>query len=306
MSIHGTLHQGALVFTNRGRQCISNSVAALVYHLNKSISTWETHDLDHILDQGDNLHSILFGHLNEDYPLVNSLPKQLTVYDYQVDLQMTNSFTGLLEAMNDDPPYFSIETAVSNVNNFAILNLGSCKPAFSSTIVKEDIYYIFDPHSRDSAGMASPDGTTVRTSHVSVAEVKQYLLSLATSLGLSSCPFELTLVDLQVKTLEPVYHNLQPNVPSRFEESSDSDVPLASIQKQSKGLDQVFSQSDSDNLPLVEIQRKSYVRTKMRRKVLATSWASSSDQSDWNSDKDPDYVLRMSSHLMMTGCPHRR
>ncbi|GFO48886.1 ATP-dependent DNA helicase [Plakobranchus ocellatus] len=83
MSIHGTLHQGALVFTNRGRQCISHSVAALVYHLNKSISTWETHDLDHILDQGDNLHSILFGHLNEDYLLVNSLPQQLTVCDYQ-------------------------------------------------------------------------------------------------------------------------------------------------------------------------------------------------------------------------------
>ncbi|GFO33776.1 ATP-dependent DNA helicase [Plakobranchus ocellatus] len=217
-----TLHQGALVFTKRGRQCISKSVAALVYHLNKSISTWETHDLDHILDQGDNLHSILFGHLNEDYPLVNSLPKQLTVCDYQVDLQMTNSFTGLLEAMNDDPPYFSIETAVLNVNNFAILILGSCTPEISSAIVK---IYIFDPHSRDSAGMGSPDGTTVRTSYVSVAEVKQYLLSLATSLELSSCPFELTLVDLQVK--EPVYHNLQPVVPSRFEESSDSDVPLA-------------------------------------------------------------------------------
>ncbi|GFN78945.1 hypothetical protein PoB_000545100 [Plakobranchus ocellatus] len=167
MSIHGTLHQGALVFTNSGRQCISNSVAALVYHLNNSISTWETHDLDHILDQGDNLHSILFGHLNEDYPLGNSLPKQLIVCDYQVD-----SFTGLLEAMNDDPPYFSIETAVLNVNNFAILTLGSCTPAFSSAIVKEDdIYYIFDPHNRDSAGMASPDGTTVRISHVSVAKL---------------------------------------------------------------------------------------------------------------------------------------
>ncbi|GFO34188.1 ATP-dependent DNA helicase [Plakobranchus ocellatus] len=183
------------------------------------------------------------------------------------------------------------ETAVLNVNNFAILTLGSCTQAFSSAIVKEDdIYYIFDPRSRDSAGMASPDGTTVRISHVSVAKVKQYLLSFATSLGLSSCPFELTLVDLQVKTLEPVYHNLQPVVPSRFEESSDSDVPLASIQKQGKGLDHVFSQLDSDDLPLVEIQRKSYVRRKTRRKVLATSWASSSDQSDWNSDKDLDYV----------------
>ncbi|GFN91168.1 hypothetical protein PoB_001767400 [Plakobranchus ocellatus] len=62
MVIHGTRHQGALVFTSRGRQCISNSAAALVDHLNKSIPTWETHDLDHILDQGDNLHSILFGH----------------------------------------------------------------------------------------------------------------------------------------------------------------------------------------------------------------------------------------------------
>ncbi|GFO43567.1 hypothetical protein PoB_007007200 [Plakobranchus ocellatus] len=105
--------------------------------------------------------------------------------------------------------------------------------------------------------MASPNGTTVRTSHVFVAELKEYLLSLATSFGLSSCPFELTLVDLQVKTPEPVYHNLQPAVPSRFEKSSDSDVPLASNQRQSKGLDQIFSQSDSDDLPLVEIQRKS-------------------------------------------------
>ncbi|GFN97823.1 mRNA-capping enzyme, partial [Plakobranchus ocellatus] len=160
IATHGILHQGAPVFTNRGRQCISNSVAALVYHLNKSISTWETYDLDHILDQGDNLHSILFGHLYEDYLLVNSLPKQLT------------------------------------------------------------------------SGV----------------------------------------------------------VPSKFEESSDSDVPLASIQKQGKGLDQVFSQSGSDDLPLVDIQRQSYVRRKMRRKVLATSWASNSDKSDWNSDKDPDYV----------------
>ncbi|GFO32931.1 hypothetical protein PoB_005943600 [Plakobranchus ocellatus] len=150
MAIHGTLHQERL--------CISNSVAALVYHLNKSISTWEKHDLDHILDQGDNLHSILFGYLNEDYPLVNS-------------------------------PIKAVDTVLS-----------------------------------------------------------------------------------------------------RLEESSDSDVPLVSIQKQSKGLDQVFSQSDSDGLLLVEIQRKSYVRRKMRRKVLTTFCVRSSDQSDWSSDKDPDNV----------------
>ncbi|GFO37837.1 hypothetical protein PoB_006434200 [Plakobranchus ocellatus] len=48
--------------------------------------------------------------------------------------------------------------------------------------------------------------------------------------------------------------------------------------------------TDSDDLPLVEIQRKSYVRRKTRRKVFTTSCASSSDQSDWNSYKDPDYV----------------
>ncbi|GFO21696.1 hypothetical protein PoB_004820100 [Plakobranchus ocellatus] len=58
----------------------------------------------------------------------------------------------------------------------------------------------------------------------------------------------------------------------------------------SSNFDSAEIMSYLDDFLLVEIHRKNYLRRKTRRRIFTTFCASSSDQSDWDSDKGPDYI----------------
>lgn len=168
-----------------------------------------------------------------------------------------------------------------------MLIIGSNTPAYAFAIINSDnLFYIFDPHSRDLAGMSCPDGAAVLTSHASVGKVKEFLISLAGSLGLVSCPSELTTLEVSVQATEPLrFHTLQPVLFSTLDVSSDSDVPLASmIPTWSKDDD-----TDSDDVPLAELQTKATIK---RRRIAAGKipiYDNTSDLDDWNSEEDPAY-----------------
>ena len=56
--IRASAHQGSGLFTSKGKQCMTNSLAAILQRKNKSVKEWTAETLDEILTNGDNLYTI--------------------------------------------------------------------------------------------------------------------------------------------------------------------------------------------------------------------------------------------------------
>ena len=56
--IRASAHQGSGLFTPKGKQCMTNSLAAILQRKNKSVKEWTAETLDEILTNGDNLYII--------------------------------------------------------------------------------------------------------------------------------------------------------------------------------------------------------------------------------------------------------
>lgn len=272
MSICGSVNQAADIFENSGQQCICNSVAALVYSEKNYVSLWNSNDLDQILYEGDLLHSKLFKHSQIKYPVITDLPTRFEVCDFEVITNITDSYTGMLSMVHDSPPYLTFEAAISQIKRFGIVIIGPATPAFSSAIITDgNVYSVFDPHSRDCSGMSCSDGKAVLTTYTSIQTLKDYFERLSTSLGIDSCPFEVTPIDLSVCQLDRLTLNslqLESHAQHNYSDSSDSDIPLASIKrtKQSK----YSNDSDSDDTPLVKIKRKISLCNMSRQSAIVT------------------------------------
>ncbi|XP_026111874.1 uncharacterized protein LOC113089631 [Carassius auratus] len=58
-SVRGSFHQGDFKFKWAGRQCVAVSLAAMAMHNVQSVFSWETCDLDNVVNLGDSLYSDL-------------------------------------------------------------------------------------------------------------------------------------------------------------------------------------------------------------------------------------------------------
>ena len=56
LHVRASCHQGDSRFQGRGKQCTAMAMRALAHHSYKNISLWTTQDMDHILQDGDNLY----------------------------------------------------------------------------------------------------------------------------------------------------------------------------------------------------------------------------------------------------------
>ena len=70
--------------------------------------------------------------------------------------------------------------------------MGSGTPSYSTAIMYDkDHYYMFDPHSRNDAGMPGSDGTTVVAIHKNLTDLCLFIRHLSASLDESkTIPFE--------------------------------------------------------------------------------------------------------------------
>jgi hypothetical protein len=78
LGVLASSHQCHPKFFGRGRQCVANSYAAMIYHsTTKKVSEWTQKDLDKILLEGDDIYyNIKMGGQKEEYLLVTDLPYQ--------------------------------------------------------------------------------------------------------------------------------------------------------------------------------------------------------------------------------------
>uniref|UniRef100_UPI00358EA4AB uncharacterized protein n=1 Tax=Myxine glutinosa TaxID=7769 RepID=UPI00358EA4AB len=109
----------------------------------------------------------------------------------------------------------------------ALTEYNSCFITFESStfaVVKQNVFYVFDSHSRGRNGTQVPDGTSVVIKYASISEVHEHCQKLAASMSVSreNCQFEVTGMDVDVRSEQSVAQ--QTTVP--HSSISDRDVVL--------------------------------------------------------------------------------
>lgn len=166
----------------------------MIYHSTvKKASVWTQKDLDKILLEGDNIYyNVLMSGQKEDFLLVSDLPNQWI----DCQLKILKSDVGSISMVKPCKPYISLNQAIRELEKFLFQTI----KCYTIAIIKEnDMYHIFDPHSRNRHGMISPDGQAVLTSHSNSENVILFLEKFASGLGdsdIECIPFEGTHVDI--------------------------------------------------------------------------------------------------------------
>ena len=105
--VQASTHQGHHSFKGKGRQCMTNSLAAILYSYNCKHESWTPTDLDAILHCGDEIYSNMN---TEQYLMLEDLPTELDGY-YHV-LKVSNVLTGSTLRKSSDERYYNLEAAL--------------------------------------------------------------------------------------------------------------------------------------------------------------------------------------------------
>jgi hypothetical protein len=166
-------HQANPRFKGAGRQCVANSYAAIQKARKCKVNSWTETDLNEILDEGDNVYqSLKINGLSQNYLLISDLQK------IDNNLCIENADFGLLLTDNV-PPYQNLLNSLCKIETVAFLTI-SC---YTVAVIHDDIFYVFDPHSRDEFGLVSENGKAVLTAHNSVHDLHKFLLKLTSDLS---------------------------------------------------------------------------------------------------------------------------
>ena len=217
--LQATKHQGQSFFRGNGRQCVANSVQALLTSQQLSPSEWTTSTLDKILEDGDTLYCQIVPERNK-YLKFEDLPSRIG----DTTISLHESLCGTLTRDITNKPFYSIRDAINQLmsnDTTCLFTMGSYSLSYTCGIVKNAAkFYFFDPHSRADTGMVAADGVATMTIHKNVFDLSQFIKHLAASLGnADDTPFEMASVVVSKTQFEKVTFS---NVLDSSSEGSDS------------------------------------------------------------------------------------
>ena len=192
----GSFHQGntnLFSVESAGKQCVTNSVIALVYHQQIPINAWNMEHLDDVLFNGNLLYLNI--RKREDYLLISEIPDDIYLHEkhYKI-LPLPPVYGSLSETSSplSTPLHIAIETLVAEKRTFfCIASFGDDLGAYSFVIMAyHKNIYIFDAHSRNDAGLPVAEGTSVVLEFWTCSKVIKYLEHLANLLKCTQ--YELT------------------------------------------------------------------------------------------------------------------
>ena len=201
--VHGHFHQGHLKFgVNTGNSVyVANSLCAMMYSHIKELRQWMSHDMDLILNTGDEL----YGHLsksstmNNNYLLINELPNELIVLNNSYTMTYHESVTGMFEEDGNLAEFNMMQLNRALEQTLQIYN--ACFICFNgntfAVIAQDGLYYVCDSHSRDDNGWQVQDGMSILKLTPTWQDVYRYCTELRTSMNLhNNEQFEITGVTL--------------------------------------------------------------------------------------------------------------
>ncbi|XP_030832915.1 uncharacterized protein LOC584759 isoform X5 [Strongylocentrotus purpuratus] len=196
----GNFHQGNARFGfYSGKQCVSNSFAAILYSKITDVSQWQKQDLDKVLNYGNELYRFiqLSSAINEDFLLISELPDQLEAFDVHFKMQCSQSVVGIICGDESFLSHFNAVTLKDALHQ-ELDRHDACFCTFGgqtfAIISTQEQYFIFDSHSRDRHGLMTDGGTSVILCSSNWEGVYDHILKLAESMGINrnQTEFELT------------------------------------------------------------------------------------------------------------------
>ena len=151
--LQGTFNQGHPMFgETAGRQCSCCSLFAIFFTIVKSPGHWDRNDLDFVVQEGDTLYK---SKNTTDFLMVTQLPCLISKFRTNVNVKLLENNVGVVSFGNTSK-FFS-KPGQYEGNGLILFLKGLCIAVFWT---KRNIF-LFDSHSRDENGMATPYGTAI-------------------------------------------------------------------------------------------------------------------------------------------------
>ncbi|XP_053395869.1 uncharacterized protein LOC128556009 [Mercenaria mercenaria] len=201
--LQASYHQGSSRFYGSARQCMANSLSAVVMSQTLNPDDLSSNTLNDILENGDEIYKSSSTDLS-CYLMLEDLPKNCKLYSNFIINEIS---TGLINQTVDYEPYVTLESAIGlalkNEASSCIVTIGQSNPSYSCSLIRRnEKYYFFDPHSRNEVGMPVPDGYATLTVHTTASAVCLFVRHLSAMLfqTISNVQFEISPVQVFVSS----------------------------------------------------------------------------------------------------------
>ncbi|MGL5904654.1 MAG: hypothetical protein ACRCZO_18360, partial [Cetobacterium sp.] len=209
-SIRGSFHQGDRKFKWSGKQCVAISLAAMAMHSTHSVFSWESKDLDKIVNTGDGLYTSLrqSGSISdptgENLLCVSDLPEEYRFGRNAFKFKYGNFVSGYVDVVDEEfirsgacvTLADGLQTMFAKYDTcFFTLNGNTC-----AIIKQNDQFAVVDSHARSSAGMVDGNGFSVVVYYNSLSCVLKHIENLAACIGGNHKIFEISGVCVLLKS----------------------------------------------------------------------------------------------------------
>ncbi|XP_074657899.1 uncharacterized protein LOC141910909 isoform X3 [Tubulanus polymorphus] len=190
-SIHGNFHQGHPKYDiHSGKQCVTNALAAMIHASNKAVINWMPHDIDSVLNIGNDLYATLtnMNTITNMYLLISELPTAVEIGNSIYNVTVGSPQVAISELSDEmRAGNFGIISELHECLHNNLLNYDTCFITFSGNtfcvLKQDDMYWIFDSHSRDASGMMTADGHAVLVRYSCVNCIVKHCQNLAASMN---------------------------------------------------------------------------------------------------------------------------
>ncbi len=208
-SIRGSFHQGDLKFKWPGKQCVAVSLAAMAMHSVHSVFSWESKDLDNVVNTGDSLYcslrqsGLITDSTGKNLLCIPDLPKEYVLSKNTFKFEYADFVSGYVDVVDGD--FIRSGACVTLVDGlqtlfakydtcFFTLNGNTC------AIIKQNGQFaVVDSHARSSAGMIDGNGFSVVVYYDSLSCVLRHINNLAGCIGGKLKIFEINGVRVLLK-----------------------------------------------------------------------------------------------------------
>ena len=160
---------------------MANAIQAVLHATEVAPKNWLSNTLDSILEDGDDIYTNILETSKTQLTF-------LTLDDIPISLAViSNTGCGPVHGESEGS-FINLNSALVKLTSNAsrvglIFTMGKGSPSYSSAIIKsDDMFYFFDPHSRNDCGMQEADGTVILTEHKSIEALCIFVRHLAASL----------------------------------------------------------------------------------------------------------------------------
>ncbi|XP_026112716.1 uncharacterized protein LOC113091414 [Carassius auratus] len=209
-SIRGSFHQGDHKFKWPGKQCVAISLAAIAMHSVLSVFSWESKDLDNVVETGDSLYSslrqrgLISDPTKKKLLCIQDLPKEYVFGTNAFKFEYADFVSGHVDVVDGD--FIKSGACVTLADGLQTMfeKYDTCFFTLNGStfsIIKENgRFAVVDSHARSSAGMVDGNGFSVVVYYNSLSCVLKHIENLSAFTRRNLKIFEISAVCVLLKS----------------------------------------------------------------------------------------------------------